>query len=319
MAYTLSSSCAYVSSIPSGPPPVHSTKQPTYLYLAPSYVYQPPVEPIHVCPLLRQPSHYPPHSPASHLPMGQHSYQVSRDSDPNYYQPSHHSHLPPPIQSPYPFISSVNQPPPTPHPDTALGKYALFLRACYTQHGCSSTKWPPLDAVNYVNLAVISSEYANKEELLKFRQQTIHGSIDDILEWKAPIAMQDILKPKYRGQEAYPVTQLLIEGAPGIGKSTFAWEVCQKWGQRQLFNEFSLVVLLRFRDKRVHNAETMSDLFYHPLAKLQSEIVNHICSTGGRGLLILLEGFDEAPASSNPSRIQFLLGFLEDKNFPKPL
>jgi len=53
-----------------------------------------------------------------------------------------------------------SQPPPV-VPDTALEKYALFLRACYTQHECSSTKWPPLDVVNYVNLAVISSEYAN--------------------------------------------------------------------------------------------------------------------------------------------------------------
>ena len=96
-----------------------------------------------------------------------------------------------------PARHSPSQPPPV-VPDTALEKYALFLRACYTQHDCSSTKWPPLDAVNYVNLAVISSEYANKKELLKFREQTIHGSIDDILEWKAPIAMQDILKPNYR-------------------------------------------------------------------------------------------------------------------------
>ena len=80
-------------------------------------------------------------------------------------------------------------------PDTALEKYALFLRACYTEHEYSSNKWPPLDVVNYVNLAVISSGYANEKELLKFRQQTIHGSIDDILEWKAPIAMQDIVKP----------------------------------------------------------------------------------------------------------------------------
>jgi len=90
----------------------------------------------------------------------------------------------------------------------------------------------------------------------------IHGSIDDILEWKAPITMKDILKPNYRGQEAYPVTQLLIEGAPGIGKSTFAWEVCQKWGQHQLFHEYSLVLLLKFRDKRVQEADSISDIFY---------------------------------------------------------
>ena len=58
-------------------------------------------------------------------------------------------------------------------------------------------KWPHLDASRYINLAVISNEYANKEKLVKFRQQTIHGSIDDVLEWKAPIAMEDILKPNH--------------------------------------------------------------------------------------------------------------------------
>ena len=120
--------------------------------------------------------------------------------------------------------------------------------------------------------------YANRKDLVKFRQQTIRGCIDDILEWKAPIRMKDILIPNCVHshesllQNQYPVTQLLIEGAPGIGKSTFAWEVCHKWGQHQLFNEYSLVVLLKFRDKRVQEAKSISDLFYHPHSKLQSEI-----------------------------------------------
>ena len=188
-------------------------------------------------------------------------------------------------------------------PDTPLEKYADFLRACYTQHEPTSTKWPHLDARKYVKLAVISNEYDDREDLVKFREQTIHGSIDDILEWKAPIEMEDILKPKcvYKSQQhkqkEYPVTQLLIEGAPGIGKSTFAWEVCQKWGQHQLFNEYSLVVLLKFRDKRVQEAKSVSDLFYYPLPELQSDIVHDIVLFGGRRLLLILEGFDEAPAS----------------------
>ena len=188
-------------------------------------------------------------------------------------------------------------------PDTPLEKYADFLRACYTQHEPTSTKWPHLDARKYVKLAVISNEYDDREDLVKFREQTIHGSIDDILEWKAPIEMEDILKPKcvYKSQQhkqkEYPVTQLLIEGAPGIGKSTFAWEVCQKWGQHQLFNEYSLVVLLKFRDKSVQEAKSVSDLFYYPHPKLQSEIFDCIIVTGGHGLLLILEGFDEAPTS----------------------
>ena len=134
---------------------------------------------------------------------------------------------------------------------------------------------------------------------MRFRQQTICGSIDDILEWKAPIAVKDILKPNYNRKtfEMYPVTQLLIEGAPGIGKSTFAWELCYKWSQRKLFNEYSMVVLLKFRDKRVQEAKSVSDLFHYPLPELQSDIVHDIVLSGGHGLLLILEGFDEAPAS----------------------
>ena len=194
-----------------------------------------------------------------------------------------------------------------PSPETPLRKYALFLQACYTEHEFASLKWPYLDARKYINLAVINNEYANRKELIEFRQQTIHGSIDDILEWKAPIEMKDILKPNCVTElnpstneeqiKEFPVTQLLIEGAPGIGKSTFAWEVCQKWGQHQLFSEYSLVVLLKFRDKRVQEAKSVSELFYHPNAKLQCEIVDVITQTGGQGLLLILEGFDEAPPS----------------------
>ena len=132
---------------------------------------------------------------------------------------------------------------------------------------------------------------------MQFRKQTIHGSIDDILESKAPIEMKDILHPNVQYGTQYPVIQLLIEGAPGIGKSTFAWEVCQKWGQHQLFNEYSLVVLLKFQDKRVQEAKSISDLFYHPNSELQSEIVDYVFATGGHGLLLILEGFNEAPIS----------------------
>ena len=266
-----------------------------------------------------QPFHYPsPHPPPFPLPVGPPYYQATSPPVQPFqaqiscmYQPPYQH----PLQSPYqPPVEPIHvYPPPlqpsyqpssqpTPHPDTPLGKYSLYLRDYYKLHKAPSTKWPYLDAQKYINLAVISNEYTNREELKKFREQTIHGSIDDILEWKSPIEIKDILQPNQEkhGQGVivrHPITQLLIEGAPGIGKSTFAWEVCQKWGQHQLFNEYSLVVLLKFRDKRVQNAESVSDLFYHPLAKLRSEIVGHICCTGGHGLLVILEGFDEAPAS----------------------
>ena len=163
---------------------------------------------------------------------------------------------------------------------------------------------------------MINSEYAKRKDLVRFRQQTIHGCIDDILEWKAPIEMKEIFKPNCLYGTQYSVTKLLIEGAPGIGKSTFAWEVCQKWGQHQLFNEYSLVVLLKFRDKRVQEAKSVSDLFYHPFPELQSDIVRQIVLSGGHGLLLILEGFDEAPVSKR-TMDSFFVRLFTGKELPK--
>ena len=47
----------------------------------------------------------------------------------------------------------------------------------------------------------------------------------------------------------------------------------------------------------MQEAKSVSDLFYYPLPELQSDIVNNIVLSGGHGLLLILEGFDEAPAS----------------------
>ena len=207
-----------------------------------------------------------------------------------HQQPHYHSHYQMPLES-------ASQSFALPSPDSPREKYAIFLRDYYTRHQTTCTKWPSLNIKKFINLAVINNEYANRKDLVKFRKQTIRGCIDDILEWKAPIEMKEILKPNFLYSTQYPVTQLLIEGAPGIGKSTFAWEVCQKWGQHQLFNEYSLVVLLKFRDIRTHKAKSVSDLFYYPLPELQSDIIHDIVLSGGHGLLLILEGFDEAPAS----------------------
>ena len=54
---------------------------------------------------------------------------------------------------------------------------------------------------------------------------------------------------------------VIAYGAPGIGKNTFAWQLCRKWPTQECLRQFSLVVLLRLRDEGVQTAVDMNQLF----------------------------------------------------------
>ena len=74
---------------------------------------------------------------------------------------------------------------------------------------------------------------------------------------KSPIALKDILKPREDGK---PVRCVLVEGAPGIGKSTLAWEVCHKWEELDSVKHYELVVLVQLREKKAQEARCLEDL-----------------------------------------------------------
>ena len=154
----------------------------------------------------------------------------------------------------------------------------------------------------YINLALIEKEDITKPEADQFTRATIHGSIDDIKKSKratdiGQIAqLPDGLQPKC----------ILVEGAPGVGKSTFAWKLCHKWGKGKLLQQYQLVVLLRLRDKSVRTAKNISDLFRYHKRHIQQAAVEEIQDTGGKGVLLLFEGYDELPEELRSESSVFL-------------
>ena len=89
----------------------------------------------------------------------------------------------------------------------------------------------------------------------------LHGGVDEILEVKKPIKIENLLTPENDGK---PIRFVLVEDPPGIGKSTFAWEVCRRWDEMETLRDYQTVVLLRLREKWVLNATSLSDLFRYP-------------------------------------------------------
>ena len=94
---------------------------------------------------------------------------------------------------------------------------------------------------------------------------------------------------------------ILIEGAPGIGKSVLLKEIAYRWGKKELLQNFELVLLISLRDpslKLIKSVDDLLQLFYKG-NKNATEIVSatskHLDSNGGKSLTLLLDGYDEYP------------------------
>ena len=143
-----------------------------------------------------------------------------------------------------------------------------------------------------------------------FTKATIRGDVDDVVEKKTAITPQDI----GRLEDGSPAQCILVQGAPGVGKTTLAWELCRQWGEGTLFTEYLLVVLLKMRDRSIQEATTLSDLFKHPDPELQAAVCKDVVKTNGKSTLILLEGYDELPPELQKRSIFSAL--IEGKELP---
>ena len=118
----------------------------------------------------------------------------------------------------------------------------------------------------------------------------LHGDVQQILENRNSILMDQILEP-----EKDNLKLVLLEGAPGIGKSTLAWELCRKWDEFSCMAKYKLVILLRLREQSVQMISDLSQLFFSYEGKDKSSLQEEVFKSQGNGLLFILDGFDELP------------------------
>ena len=213
-----------------------------------------------------------------------------------------------------------------------LAKYKQYLQSCYNARVLApADKYLPTLEAPYINLAMVRRQYYDYERD-EFTRRTLHGGVDQILQSKTPINIKDLLTPIYLGEKVHegnesisrrreyfpassfqskapkvggnPVRFILVEGPPGIGKSTFAWEVCRRWDEIESLRDYHTVVLLKLREKWVLNATKPSDLFrYPPDPEFSKTIASALNESYGRSLLLILDGFDEVSHSFHENSV----------------
>ena len=154
----------------------------------------------------------------------------------------------------------------------------------------------PTPSKVYINLACIDRRsVGSKNEYDEITKHMVQdGNVDVILSSKRRIDFDQVA----RNLPAADLEKLiLVEGVPGVGKSTFAWEFCRRWERGEIAHPYKLVLLFRLRDERMSTVKSLEDLIYHSSRSIREAVTIELESTLGVNTMIILEGFDELPDS----------------------
>ena len=212
------------------------------------------------------------------------------------------------------FGSSVTEPLPqlgkSPLFRSPMDAFVHYIKVCYKQceieRSLDVLKWPPTPSKVFIDLACIDWESAvSKEEADEYTRAMVEdGNVDVIMKRKRKIDFEDIARDLPALNT--PKRIVLVEGAPGVGKSTFAWEFCRRWERGEIAQQYQLVLLLRLRDKRMSRAKNLRDLIYHPSEDTCHHFAVELLDSLGSNTLTILEGFDELPNSQRRKSSIFL-------------
>ena len=186
---------------------------------------------------------------------------------------------------------------------TPVQQFIEFVKRTYrssvVESDTSVVKWPPTPSQVYINLACIDrkrvkSNSKNYDELTK--NMIEYGDVDVIRATKGPIDFHEIANGIFKEGTGMPFRGLIIvEGAPGVGKSTFAREYCRRWERGEIAGQYQLVLLLRLRDSTISEAKSLNDLIYHPLEGVAQAVCKELVHSHNLHTMIILEGYDELP------------------------
>ena len=92
--------------------------------------------------------------------------------------------------------------------------------------------------------------------------------------------------------------KILIEGAPGIGKTTLAKEIVFRWANGDILKDKKLIILIYLRDPKAQRICTLEDFvtcFCSHTDETDAIVKEYIKSTKGKDMVIILDGYDEMP------------------------
>ena len=116
--------------------------------------------------------------------------------------------------------------------------------------------------------------------------------------------------------------RILIEGAPGIGKTVLAKEIAYQWATNEILTEIKIVFLIYLRDPQLQSITTTKQLVeYMSMGCLNDEQITtfntYLVNSKGQQLCIVMDGFDEYPTSLQEN--SFIVDIINGRVLPEAI
>ena len=199
-----------------------------------------------------------------------------------------------------------------------MSKYFRYLRAMYTRKLDTFEQWPPVHLSEYIPVMLSEVTYEDTEDAIKGKAKMIlSGDIDGAFSTKQQFSSDTLIASCLKGGATGSGRAILVEGAPGIGKTALSYTLCQKWAAGSLLHGFKGIIRWSLSELMQSAVSSVSDLVMHDSLRVKEEAVRVLCEESGESILFIFDGWDEIPQSAQRGSVNFLLDLIKGKKLPK--
>ena len=174
------------------------------------------------------------------------------------------------------------------YPLSFIKQCSFQLQKMYKSHFASRKP----KTTQFFELALVTKETA-LNLLDPYTVATLRGDKDEIRYAKSQISSISTIGYLPDGS---PARLVIVEGAPGSGKTTFSFTAVLRWTENEILTDISLLALFLLRDYNQRMVTNLQELLALITPRWQS-LIEELEADEGRGMAFWFDGWDEIASS----------------------